>query len=174
MKVTYYLASSLDGYIAKKDGDVSWLDEIVTLDEDTGYDEFYSTVDAIVMGRKTYNMILNFGTWPYGEKPVWVCTRSKIEPMEGCNLRTGTTPDEVKKSANEMNVNHLWLVGGGSLASSFLESKLLTNVSVSLMPIILGDGIKLFGTLPDSIRIKEESSKLYVSGFRQINYSIHD
>ncbi len=172
MKVTYYLASSLDGYIAKKDGDISWLDEIVTLDEESGYEEFYSTIDAIVMGRKTYEMIYSLGAWPYENKPVWVCTRSKIKPMEGCNLQNGTTPDEVNKRANEMNVNHLWLVGGGSLASSFLESKLLTNISVSLMPIILGGGIKLFGELPDSVRIKEERSKLYVSGFRQIDYLV--
>jgi len=76
MKVTYYLASNLDGYIAKKDGDISWLDEIVTLEEDTGYEEFYSTVDSIVMGRKTYEMISSFGAWPYENKPVWVWTRS--------------------------------------------------------------------------------------------------
>ena len=172
MKTTYYLASSLDGYIAKKDGDVSWLDEIVTHGEDTGYEEFYSTVDAIVMGRKTYEMIYSFGTWPYENKPVWVCTRSKINPMEGCNLQDETTPEEVYKRAKKMNANHLWLVGGGTLASSFLQSKLLTNISVSLMPIILGSGIKIFGELPDSVRVKEDSSKLYVSGFRQIDYLI--
>jgi len=172
MKVTYYVASSLDGYIAKSNGDVSWLDEIVTPLEETGYEEFFSTVDALVMGRKTYEMIYDFGTWPYGNKPVWVCTSSKIKLMEGCNLQAGATPEEAFNLAKEMNINHSWLVGGGSLASSFLKNNLLTNVSLSLMPIILGGGIKLFGELSNPVPIKEESSKSYNSGFRQIEYSI--
>jgi len=74
MKITYYVASSLDGYIAKEDGDVSWLEQLNIPMEETGYDEFYSTVDAIVMGRNTYKMIVSFGQWPYGDKPGWVCT----------------------------------------------------------------------------------------------------
>ena len=79
MKVTYYVASSLDGYIAKEDGDVSWLEELNISMEETGYDEFYATVDALVMGRNTYEMIISFGQWPYGAKPVWVCTSKKYQ-----------------------------------------------------------------------------------------------
>ena len=172
MKVTYYLASSLDGCIANGEGDVSWLDDLDIAMEDTGYDEFYATVDGLVMGRKTYEMISSFGSWPYGDKPVWICTSNKIEPMEGCNLQRGTTPEEVVKYANEMGIKHLWLVGGGTLASSFLQHKLLTDISISLMPIILGSGINLFGQLPNTVLLKEERSKFYDSGFRQLEYSI--
>ena len=64
MKVTYYVASSLDGYIAKEDGDVSWLEDLNISMEDAGYDKFYSTVDALVMGRKTYELVVSFGQWP--------------------------------------------------------------------------------------------------------------
>ena len=172
MKITYYVASSLDGYIAKDDGDVSWLEELDISMEDTGYDEFYSTVDALVMGRKTYEMIVSFGQWPYGDKPVWVCSRNKITPMEGCNLQIGRSPEAVCRAANEMDIKHLWLVGGGSLASSFLESHLLTNISISLMPIILGSGIKLFGDLPSPIKIKNESHTSHKSGMAQLDYTI--
>jgi dihydrofolate reductase len=172
MKVTYYVASSLDGCIAKSDGDVSWLDEIVANFEETDYDEFFASVDGLVMGRKTYEFIKDYGSWPYGNKPAWVCTTGNIEAMEGCNLQTGTTPEEVFNQSKELDINHMWLVGGGRLASSFLEKKLLTNISVALMPVILGDGIKLFGELPNHVRIKEESSRLYDSGFRKIEYSI--
>lgn len=172
MKITYYVASSLDGCIANGEGDVSWLDDLNIAMEDTGYDAFYSTVDALVMGRKTYEMILSFGTWPYGDKPVWICSSNKIDAIEGCNLQQGTTPDKVEKAAKEMDIKHLWLVGGGTLASSFLERKLLTDISVSLMPIVLGGGIKLFAELPNTVLLKEESSKLYDSGFRQLEYSI--
>jgi dihydrofolate reductase len=170
MKTTYYVASSLDGYIAKEDGDVSWLDELDISMEDSGYDEFYSTVDALVMGRKTYEMIVSFGQWPYGDKPVWVCSRNQITPMEGCNLQTGNSPEDAYKAAIEMDVKHLWLVGGGSLAASFITSNLLTNISLSLIPILLGSGIRLFGGLASTIKIKKESEKPYKSGMVQLEY----
>lgn len=172
MKVTYYVASSLDGYIAKKDGDVSWLEELDISMEDAGYDEFFSTVDALVMGRKTYEMIVSFGQWPYGDKPVWVCSSNSITPIEGSNLQAGNTPEEAYKTANEMNIKHLWLVGGGSLAASFLEKNLLTNISLSLMPIILGSGIKLFGNQPSPIKIKKENYNQHESGMVQLDYTI--
>jgi dihydrofolate reductase len=173
MKVTYYVASSLDGYIAKKDGDVSWLEKLNISMEDAGYNAFYSTVNALVMGRKTYEMIVSFGQWPYGDKPVWVCSSNKITPIEGSNLQAGGTPEEAYKAANEMSIKHLWLVGGGSLASSFLEHNLLTSISLSLMPLILGGGIKLFGELPSPIRINKENQKLHGSGMVQLEYTIN-
>jgi len=174
MKITYYVASSLDGYITKEDGDVSWLEELNISMEDAGYDEFYSTVDALVMGRKTYEMIVSFGQWPYDDKPVWVCSSKSITPIEGCNLQVGSTPEDARHSATEMNIKHLWLVGGGSLASSFLQKNLLTNLSLSLMPIILGSGIKLFGNLPFPILIKKEKLEPHSSGLSQLEYTINN
>jgi len=87
--------------LLKEDGDVSWLEELDISMEDTGYNEFYSTVDALVMGRKTYEMIVSFGQWPYGDKPVWVCSRNKISPIEGCNLQAENTPEEAYKAAKK-------------------------------------------------------------------------
>jgi len=172
MKVTYYVASSIDGFIAKEDGDVSWLEELGIVMEETGYDEFYATVDALVMGRKTYDMIVSFGEWPYGDKPVWICTSGNVVPMAGSNIQVGNTPEEVYQSANDMNIKHLWLVGGGSIASSFLEKKLLTNISLSLMPIILGKGIKLFGELATDVFLGKQHVESAKSGMLQIEYSI--
>ena len=172
MKTTYYVASSLDGYIAKEDGDVSWLEELNISMEDAGYNEFYPTVNALVMGRKTYEMIASFGQWPYGDKPVWVCSRNKISPIEGCNLQAESTPEEVYKAAENKAIKHLWLVGGGSLASSFVENNLLTNIYLSLMPIVLGSGIKLFGDLSSSIKINKVSEKAFDSGMTQLEYTI--
>lgn len=173
MKVTYYVASSLDGYIAKEGGDVSWLEELGIPMEETGYEEFYSTVDALVMGRKTYDMIVSFGQWPYGDKPVWICSRGKITTMKGCNLKVGNTPEEAYKAAKDLNNKHLWLVGGGNLASSFLQKNLLTDISLSLMPIILGGGIKLFGDLPIPIKMNKENQAPHKSGFIQLEYAIN-
>jgi dihydrofolate reductase len=173
MIVTYYVASSLDGYIAKNNGDVSWLNDLDITMKDTGYDDFYSTVDALVMGRKTYDMIVSLGQWPYGDKPVWVCSSTKIEPMEGCNLQAGSTPDDTCHAAAKMNIKHLWFVGGGSLASSFLKNNLLTSISLSLMPILLGEGIKLFGSLPSPIKLNKEREVLHRSGMVQLEYKLN-
>ena len=172
MKITYYVASSLDGYIAKEDGDVSWLEELNISMEETGYDEFYSTVDALVMGRKTYEMIVSFGQWPYDDKPVWVCSSNSIDAMKGCNLQSEKTPLDACNEAQKQGVKHLWLVGGGKLASSFLEDKLLTNLSISQMPIILGGGIRLFGDLHNHIKIQRVSVEPHKSGFTQMDFLI--
>lgn len=172
MKTTYYVASSLDGYIAKEDGDVSWLDELDISMADSGYNDFYSTVDALVMGRKTYDVIVGFGEWPYGDKPVWVCTSNKVEPIDGCNLQVGNTPEEAYLAAKKLNINHLWLVGGGKLATSFLEMSLLSNINLALMPIILGGGVKVFSDLPSHIKIKKQSQKEHQSGMVQLEYTI--
>jgi len=110
----------------------------------------------------------------YGDKPIWVCSSNKITPMEGCNLQVGATPEEACQAVNKMNIRHLWLVGGGSLASSFIEKKLLTNISLTLMPIILGGGIKLFGDLPSPIQIKKENQVPHDSGFIQVEYTINN
>ena len=172
MKITYYAASSLDGYIAKEDGDVSWLDDLGISPDDTGYEEFYSTVDALVMGRNTFDWIQNYGSWPYGDKPTWVCTTKSINSMEGCNLQNGTTPTDAYKEAQEQGIKHLWLVGGGKLASSFLEENLLTHLSISQMPIILGKGIKLFGDLQNPVKIRSTRVQARDSGYSQLDYVI--
>jgi dihydrofolate reductase len=172
MKTTYYVASSLDGYIAKEDGDVSWLEELGISMEDTGYEEFYSTVDALIMGRKTYEMIGGFGEWPYGNKPVWVCSQNKVEAIKGCNLQSGQNPKLAYKSAKELNIKHMWCVGGGSLATSLMEVNFLTNIYLSLMPLVIGKGIKLFGNLPSHQRLNKENLKSHESGMVQIKYTI--
>jgi len=172
MKITYYVASTIDGYIAKEDGDVSWLEELNISMEEAGYDEFYSTVDALVMGRNTYEMIVSFGQWPYGNKPVWVCSSKSINAMEGCNLQSGRTPLDTYNEAQAQGANHLWLVGGGKLAASFLEENLLTHLSISQMPIILGGGIKLFGEVQNHIKIQRISMKPHKSGFTQMDYLV--
>ena len=172
MKITYYVASSLDGYIAKQDGDVSWLDDLGISPEEAGYEEFYSTVDALVMGRKTYDMIVSFGQWPYGDKPVWICSSRKVKPINDCNMQNGKTPQDIYSEAQAQGVNHLWLVGGGMLAASFLEEKLLTHLSISQMPIILGGGIRLFGELLSPIKIQRISMEPQKSGFTQMEFLI--
>jgi len=172
LKITYYVASSLDGYIAKEDGDVSWLDDLGISMEETGYEEFIASVDGVVMGRNTYEFILNYGSWPYGDLPTWVCTRRELDLIEGCNLQNATQPINVKKEAEGLGLKHLWLVGGGKLASSFISKKILTHLSVSQMPLILGGGIKLFGNLDEPVKIKRQGLQPRNSGFSQLEFEV--
>lgn len=172
MKVTYWVASSLDGFIATADGGVSWLEGLGISMQETGYEEFYGTVDALVMGRTTYEQVCGFGAWPYGNKPCWVCSSGNVLPVDGCNLQGETSPLKVVESAKAMKVEHLWLVGGGRLAASFIEQSLLTDISVSQMPIILGDGINLFGPMKNPVLIKPKGCKHLDAGFVQVEYSV--
>jgi dihydrofolate reductase len=172
MKVTYYAGISLDGYIAKPDGDVSWIDELNIPPEKSGYNEFYNTVDGLVMGRATYDFVHSYGTWPYGSKPTWVCTSSKFAKLEGVNLQVDSAPVEVVQSAKSKGVTHLWLVGGGKLASAFLEQSLLTDISITQMPIILGSGISLFAELTTYKLVKLVNCSHSEAGFTQLEYQI--
>lgn len=143
MKITYHAAASRDGFIARADGDVSWLDAMNLSPEETGLAEFFAGIDGLVMGRKTYDFILSYGSWPYEDKPSWVCTHSEIEVLEGATLRVASDVDTVLSQAAGLNLQHLWLVGGGQLASSFLERGLITHVRIAEMPIRLAQGIPL-------------------------------
>lgn len=171
MRVTYYLAASLDGYIAETDGSVSWLDKLKIDQSDTGYEAFFDSVDSLVMGRGTYDFVLDHGNWPYGDKPSWVCASTPFTVLDGCNLQAATTPATVIKEAEAQGMKHLWLVGGGKLATSFVQAELLNYVSVSVMPIVLGEGIKVFEVLPEWISLRQEDSR-QLGGFTQIEYSV--
>ncbi len=172
MKVTYYVASSLDGYIAKQDGDVAWLEELGIAIEDTGYEEFYASVDGIFMGRKTYDMIVSFGDWPYGDKPVWVCSSTAVAGLKDCNLQAEHALVAAVTAARHLGIKHLWCVGGGSLAASLLEQNFLTDVAVSIMPILLGRGIKLFAPFSGGHRLTTVAQRHHESGMVQIEYTV--
>ena len=174
MKITYYVATSLDGFIAREDGDVSWLDDMNIDMTDTGYDDFFASIDSLVMGRSTYDFIFNYGSWPYGDKPTWVCTSSELEILEGANLKIAKTADDVVKEAESKRLKHLWLVGGGKLASSFLEKGLLTHLCISEMPVKLEFGIPLFADHKLEDLSAEKTEIFQKKGFKQKEIALRD
>ena len=174
MEITYYAGVSLDGFIAKPDGDVSWLDELGIPMEETGYEEFFSGVDCLVMGRKTYEMIESFGAWPYGGKPTWVCTTKGVTPLAGADLHSTKEPKAAVAEAKELGLRHMWVVGGGSIASAFLERSLLTRVVVVQMPVVLGAGIPLFSPIPTHAVMVQESCHFASQGFTQLEYRVRN
>ena len=168
MKVTYAAAASLDGFIARENGDVSWLDDMNISEDESGLETFFNSVDGLVMGRNTYDFIFDYGAWPYEDKPTWVLTHRDLQKLDGANLMVATDVKDVIYEASERGLNHLWLVGGGQLASLFLEEKLLTHISISEMPIRLGSGIPLFANQALEDISAEERNIVDKSGFRQI------
>lgn len=172
MKITYSAAMSRDGFIARKDGDVSWLEEMNIDPNETGLAEFFAEVDGLVMGRATYDFVHDHGKWPYEDKATWVCTSQPLTPLEGANLTVAESIQEVIDGAKEHQCENLWLIGGGQLASGFLERGLINQLSLAEMPIDLGEGIPLFsGHHLDELELKERQ-EIQKTGFRQIEIKL--
>lgn len=174
MKITYYCAMSKDEFIATEDGDVSWLDDLDTDESESSYEDFFASIDGLIMGIGTYDFVFDYGSWPYGNVPAWIFTSKKLVPLAAANLNLVKTIDDFLLQSNGKNLNHIWLVGGGKLASSFLERRLLTHISITEALINLGRGITLFANHKledfDSRTIRLVQKK----GFREIDIALGD
>lgn len=155
----YYVAQSLDGYIAETDGGLDWLltygadaaDEGTEAGAsgatDGGYDRFYAQVGALAMGSGTYEWMLeHVERWPYGELPAWVFTSRELPVQAGADVRFARGPiepvhAELRAAAGDRNV---WVIGGGELASQYAEAGLLDELLLTVVPVVLGDGIPTF------------------------------
>ncbi len=143
--ITLYIAASVDGFIATEDGGVSWLEEFQEEMEDGegGFEAFFASVDCLLIGSKTYEQVLGFGEWPYGQKPTYVVTRRDLpRTNEAVELFDGPVDELVERLKREYE--HVWLVGGAQLAQTVLRSDQLDRLHLSLVPVLLGRGIPLF------------------------------
>ena len=151
-QITLYIAASVDGYIADADGGVGWLPSGDAIDgEDYGYADFYAGVDAIVMGRRTYDQVRQFGVpWPYAGKPVYVFTSQMPDdaPPAGVWFLRSDAVDFVRNIAVRY-AGVVWLVGGANLAEQFRAAGLIDEYRVFVIPVILGRGIPLFDGVGD-------------------------
>ena len=177
VRVSAYIATSLDGFIAGKDGELDWLNEsnaTVPHGEDCDFKTFLDSVDAIVMGRKTYETVLSFGEWPYEGKPIVVLSRNAISfPPNVPNTvtRSSDAPqDLLERLANE-GVEHVY-VDGGITIQRFFADGLVDEITVTTIPIILGDGIPLFGSLEKSINLTHMRTTVFDFGFVQTKYMV--
>ena len=172
MKVSVFIATSLDGFIARGDGGLDWLPP--DGGEPHGYDEFIATVDAIVIGRKTFETVLAFDAWPYGSKPVIVLTStpSAFKPPEGavCDFMAGSPP-EVAERLRARGLTHLY-VDGGVTIQRFLAAGLIQRLIITRVPVLLGDGIPLFGPLSQDIRLQHVETRAFPSGLVQSEYTV--
>jgi dihydrofolate reductase len=164
-----YIAQSLDGYIADEEGGVGWLEEAGG-GEDYGYADFFARVGAIAMGAATYEQLLAWGVWPYGDVPTWVFTHRQFAVPEGADVRfTERPPREVVAELDEVAQGNVWLAGGGSLVRQWIDERLLDELILFVVPLLLGGGIRLFD---GSLRTKLEllHAKDYDSGLVELRY----
>ena len=149
MKTYVYIAQSLDGFIAKKGGDITWLEEFPNPDgSDFGFSDFMKKIDALLMGRNTYEKVLTFGFWPY-EKPVYVVSNTiKVVPesLKGKVFILSGEILEILESLENKGLKSIY-VDGGMLIQSFLSEDLIDTMIITTMPVILGEGLPLFGSI---------------------------
>lgn len=149
-KISLYIAISLDAKIAKSNGDVSWLDDIPNPEKsDFGYYEFYNSLDITLMGRKTYNFLQNYeGEFPYKETKNYVFTKNRDYKSTKDVTIIHDDPIEFAKKLKAEEGKDIWLIGGGQLNTCFLNADMIDEFIIHIMPVILGQGISLFESVP--------------------------
>lgn len=173
-EITLYIATSVDGFIAAEDGGVGWLDEFQSESDegdDGGYEAFFEDVDALVMGARTYEQVLSFGEWPYEDRPTYVLTHSEDSPdIDNVEF----VDDEVNTLSDRLRGLHdrIWLVGGAQVAQSFLREGKIDELRLSLVPLLLGDGIRLFGETGTRERLELVSNTAHDDGIVEVHYDV--
>jgi dihydrofolate reductase len=172
-----YIATSLDGFIARNDGSIDWLMEAnktVPSGEDCGYAAFMSTVDVLIMGRNTYDQVASFDPWPYDGKRVVVLTSTAINLRQGPGIRlesSAESPQELLKRLASEGLVHAY-VDGGKVIQSFLSNGLIDRLTVTVIPVLLGAGRPLFGRLVTDQKLRLVESNAYPFGFVQTTYFV--
>lgn len=174
-KVILYIAISLDGYIAKLDGSVDWLEHIPhSNQEDYGYHNFYETIDTTLMGNKTYQQVIDFPiSFPYATKINYVFTRQQLQDDENVTFINQDIGNFVRNLKQKEGA-HIWLIGGGEINGILLEENLIDEMIVSIMPVVLGNGLPFFSIQTQKkmeylLELKE--TKSFQSGVVQLIYS---
>lgn len=181
MKVSVYIATTVDGFIARPNGELDWLpgsDGIVDPEignEDFGYKAFMDSVDVLVMGRNTYELVISSGQWPYGDTEVIVLshslkTLSDIVPTS-VQLKS-CTPHELYKKLEESGFRHMYIDGGKTI-QGFLRADLVNEITITKVPVLIGEGIPLFSTLTNDIKLSHLKTIFYKNGFVQSKYEIN-
>jgi len=160
------MATTLDGYIARKDGGVDWC----FTEEDCGYSKFIKTIDTLIIGRKAYDVTLKFGDWAWKDKKCIVFSRKKRKNNDIVSFEKN--PIKIVKKLKKENGKNIWLFGGGVLNSTLLKAGLIDEVHVYVHPIVLGDGLPLFPGIKKEVKMKLIFSKMFGNGLMGLHYRI--
>ncbi len=170
-----FIAVSLDGFIARRDGDIDWLENQGGENEDHGFAEMMASVDGLIMGRATFQKVLSLGEWIY-EKPVIVMSQSLTQSDVPDHLRgrvrlSSSTPKALLDELNAEDWSRAY-VDGGRLIQSFLSEGLIEDLWLTRIPILIGDGLPLFGPIPHDINLEHLDTKSFPSGLVSSKYRI--
>lgn len=170
------MVSSLDGFIARKDGDVSWMHSTDTYEQGVELTEeyiaeFLASIDCYVMGSRTYEHTLELG-WPYGDVPVFVLTNRNLKSeKESVTFLSGDLA-EIVNNKLKPNFQNIWMVGGAMLTKAFLRLGLADEINISIIPVLLGDGILFFDYIGKEQPLQLKSSTAYKDGMVELCYEI--
>jgi len=173
VKISVYIAVSLDGFIARKNGDLDWLPAGEEGGEDFGYGEFMSTVDYIVMGRNTFEKVLTFGGWHYDKKVIVLTSRDLTIPSELADKAEvlHLSPRELIHEMERRGAKNTYLDGGVTI-QRFLRESLVDEMTITTIPILLGEGLPLFGKLDNDVKLELVKSESFKNGFVQNKYKV--
>lgn len=172
MRASVFIATSLDGFIAREDGGIDWLP--AGGDEDYGYQAFFDSVDTLVMGRNTFELARSFGPWSYGDKAVVVLSRRgvQIPPELAATVEClAASPPELLERLAARGARHAYIDGGKTI-QGFLAEGLIHELTLTRVPVLLGRGIPLFGPLAHDVRLEHLQTRSYPDGLVQSRYRI--
>jgi dihydrofolate reductase len=172
MTVSVFIGASVDGFIARANDDLDFLPP--GGGEPHGYNEFIASVDAIVIGRKTFEKILTMGAWPYGDKRVVVLSSRPVDlsaAAGGVVEQMAGPPAQIVSQLAASGCHHLY-VDGGITIQGFLRAGLIQRLIITRVPVLIGDGVPLFGPLPRDIRLRHIATRHYPSGLVQSEYHV--
>jgi dihydrofolate reductase len=172
MTISVFIGTSVDGFIARPNGDLDFLPE--GGGEPHGYVEFMASVDVLVIGRKTFETVLAFPVWPYGDKRVVVLSSTPLDfsTVRGGNVeQMSGSPAEIVSKLAAGGAYNLYIDGGVTI-QRFLRAGLIQRLIITRVPVLIGDGIPLFGSLPRDVRLQHVATRHYPSGLVQTEYLI--
>jgi dihydrofolate reductase len=174
MMISVFIGTSVDGFIARLNGDLDFLP--VDGGEPHGYTEFMASVDALVIGRKTYETVLSYADWPYGDKRVVVLSSrppdfSALRGAKGVVEQMGGAPAEIVAKLAARGVRHVYIDGGVTI-QGFLRAGLVQRLVITRVPVLVGEGIPLFGSLPRDVRLHHVATQHYPSGLVKSEYEV--
>jgi len=171
LKASVFIGTSLDGFIARADGALDFLPD--GGGEEHGYEAFMASVDALVIGRKTYETVLGFDAWAYGDKAVFVLSTRALAPApKGAMVeRMSGEPSDIVAVLESRGIRHVY-VDGGITIQRFLVAGLIHRIIITRVPVLIGEGIPLFGALPRDIPLHHVATRQYKSGLVQSEYLI--
>jgi dihydrofolate reductase len=173
-KVILYIATSLDGYIAKPGDDLSFLSRVQQEGEDYGYNTFLKTVDTVILGRKTYEWVMKeLNEFPHSNLESYVITRTPGQDIGKIKFYTGNLKELIIKLKSQDGKN-IFIDGGSEIVNELVKEKLIDQFCISIIPVLLGTGIRLFKDGQPEQNLKLVRSKNYSSGLVQLHYDRDD